>query len=583
MKKSKAMLRNLLAKFMVLTMVLTLVGIVNPGASVSAAAKPAISKTTASILVGKKVDLNVKNWVKGAKATWKSSNKNIATVDKKGVVTGVKKGTVNITCKVETSKATYQLSSKVTVRVPATSVSVSNKVTAVNLGQVYSLKTALKPATSNDLVTWTSSNTKVLRVNSQGKIRGVAKGSATITGKTLSGKSVKALIKVVDKDGTVTTQKELDSLLGSGASVITLRTDAEAKFTVKAGQYTTQKLVVDAPKADVENNGVFKNVEIKAIKASTWTENAEGNQLVITAKDARIVVSEKAKVSIAVNNKETVLKIENNGKVESIVLDNAASIELSGTSKEQVKVEVNGAGAKLTSSLPLDITANAKVALDLKKGAENTKVAAANKDVVPTVTGDVKIVVTVGSGDSATTVEVVGEGASGGPTGGGSNGGGNPTPTPTTKETIKGIETSVNAYKFTLPVSYDKLKKVTVKYSGFSYEVNSSLLSVLNGFLSDPDLTYDKWVATTLTTKTYQGQTVKVTGYLNNPSNVVEFIGGALDGRKYHITLTEDETLSIENLSNGIHFGVNKNDTKSLTIIGSNSQLLTGLEFNIEY
>lgn len=582
MKQSKAMLRKMLAKFMVLTMVLALVGIVNPAAAVQAAAKPTISKTTASILVGKKVDLNVKNWVKGAKATWKSSNKNIATVDKNGVVTGVKKGTVSITCKVVTSKVTYQLSSKVIVRVPATSVSVSNKVTAVNVGQVYSLKTALKPATSNDLVTWTSSNTKVLRVNSQGKIRGVAEGSATITGKTLSGKSVKALIKVVDKDGTVTTQKELDSLLGTGVAVITLKTDAEAKFTVKAGQYTTQKLVVDAPKADVVNDGVFKSVEIKAIKASTWTENAEGNQLVITAKDARIVVSEKAKVSITVNNKETVLTVENNGKVESIVLDNAASIELSGTSKDQIKVEVNGAGAKLTSSLPLDITANAKVALDLKKGAENTKVTAANKDAVPTVTGDVKIVVTVGSGDTATTVEVVGEGASGGSSGGSSGGDTPTTPTVTTK-TIEGTKISDTAYKYELPVAYTELITVSVKYSNITYDISNNTLKILNGFLKDEDITYKKWLATKETRKTYQGQVVLVKGEENSPTKQVIFEGGALSGRRYLITLTENDNLSISNLNNDIHFTVSKDEEKTLTIVGDNSQLLTGLQFIIKY
>ncbi len=580
MKQSKAMLRKMLAKFMVLTMVLALVGIVNPAAAVQAAAKPTISKTTASILVGKKVDLNVKNWVKGAKATWKSSNKNIATVDKNGVVTGVKKGTVSITCKVVTSKVTYQLSSKVIVRVPATSVSVSNKVTAVNVGQVYSLKTALKPATSNDLVTWTSSNTKVLRVNSQGKIRGVAEGSATITGKTLSGKSVKALIKVVDKDGTVTTQKELDSLLGTGVAVITLKTDAEAKFTVKAGQYTTQKLVVDAPKADVVNDGVFKSVEIKAIKASTWTENAEGNQLVITAKDARIVVSEKAKVSITVNNKETVLTVENNGKVESIVLDNAASIELSGTSKDQIKVEVNGAGAKLTSSLPLDITANAKVALDLKKGAENTKVTAANKDAVPTVTGDVKIVVTVGSGDTATTVEVVGEGASGGSSGGssggGSNGGGTTGPVPG-----QAYEVALIGGKYTLPDSYKNLKEVVVHYGPLDLKIDAGILSSLVRFLDDTTATTNKWNDIETFSKEYEsaGKKVLVTvdaTDLKSEKKVTLTADAPFGSRTYFVTV-EGNDVKVKTGA-GVVYTLNKSNETVLTIENA-----TGVSFTVKY
>ncbi|MDF2803646.1 MAG: putative secreted protein [Anaerocolumna sp.] len=581
MKKSKAMLRNMLAKFMVLTMVLALVGIVNPGVAVQAAAKPTISKTTATILVGKKVDLNVKNWTKGATATWKSSNKNIATVNKDGVVTGVKKGTVNITCQVKIAKATYKLSSKVTVRVPATSVTVSNKVTALNVGQVYSLKAVLKPASSNDLITWTSSNAKVLRVNTQGKIRGVKEGSATITGKTLSGKSVKVAVKVVDKDGTVTTQKELDSLLGSGAGVITLKTDAEAKFTVKAGQYTTQTLVVDAPKADVVNNGVFKDIEIKAIKASTWTENADGNHLVITAKDARIVVSEKAKVSITVNNNETVLKIENNGKVESIVLDKASSIEISGTSTEQIKVEVNGTGATITSSLPLNLTANAKVELELKKGAENTKVAAATKDVVPTITGDVKIVVTVGSGDTATTVEVSGDGYTGGTAGGGSNGGGSNGGGSTGPVAGQPYEVTLENGKYTLPDSYTRLKEVVVHYGPLDLKIDAGILTSLVRFLAETTATTAKWNAITDYSEEYESAgkkvlvTVRATD-LSNEKTVILTADAPFGSRTYSVKVAGNDVTVTTGA--GVSYTLNKANTTELTISGA-----TGVSFTVKY
>lgn len=581
MSKGKTMLRNTLAKFMVLTMVLALVGIVSPSVATQAAAKPAISQATASVLVGKKIDLDVKNWVKGATATYKSSNKKIATVDKKGVVTGINKGTVTITCVVKTSKATHYLASKVTVRVPATSVTVSNKVTALNLGQVYSLKTALKPATSNDVISWSSSDMKVLRVNSQGKIRGVKLGTATITGKTLSGKTVKVTVKVIDKAGVVTTQKELDSLLGSGAALITLKTTAEAEFSIKAGDYSTQKLVVDAPNADVVNNGVFKSVEIKAIKASTWTENAEGNQLVITAKDARIVVSETAKVSITVNNKETVLKIENNGTVESIVLDNASSIDISGTSKEQIKVEVNGSGATLTSSLPLDLVANTKLNLELKKGAENSKVAAANKDAVPTITGDVKLVVTVGTGSDATTVEVSGDGYTGAPaggsTGGGSTGGGSTGPVagepyPVTK--------SGNTY--TLPYDYTLLKEVEVTYGILKITVDQGILNALINFLDETTVTKTKWRETTDFSKPYTsgGETVLVTVTATDDVDKKLVTIAAADSpfgtRSYTVTL--DGSQIIVEGGSGVTYTLDKVNQRSITITGA-----TNLSFSVKY
>jgi len=363
-------------------------------------------------------------------------------------------------------------------------------------------------------------------------------------------------------------------------AVITLKTDAEAKFTVKAGQYTTQKLVVDAPKADVVNDGVFKSVEIKAIKASTWTENAEGNQLVITAKDARIVVSEKAKVSITVNNKETVLKVENNGKVESIVLDNAASIELSGTSKDQIKVEVNGAGAKLTSSLPLDITANAKVALDLKKGAENTKVTAANKDAVPTVTGDVKIVVTVGSGDTATTVEVVGEGASGGSSGGssggGSNGGGTTGPVPG-----QAYEVTLIGGKYTLPDSYKNLKEVVVHYGPLDLKIDAGILSSLVRFLDDTTATTNKWNDIETFSKEYEsaGKKVLVTvdaTDLESEKEVTLTADAPFGSRTYFVTV-EGNDVKVKTGA-GVVYTLNKSNETVLTIENA-----TGVSFTVKY
>lgn len=576
MRKSTARFRNILAKFMVLALVLTLVGVVT-STTAEAAAKPAISKAAGSVLVGKKLDLNIKNQVKDSTYTWKTSSKKIATVDKKGIVTGIAKGTVTITCQVKTPKVTYNVTSKITVRTPASSVAVSNKVTALNAGQTYSLKTTVKPAASNDVVTWSSSNAKVLKVTAAGKLTAVKKGTATLTGRTLSGKSVKLAVMVTDEAGTVTTQKELDSLLGSGAALITLKTDAEAEFTVNEGDYTTQKLVVDAPKADVVNNGTFKGIEIKAIKAATWTENASGNVLDVTAENARIIISEKAVADLVLNNVKAVLDLVNNGSVKSLVLDNASAVKISGTSKDQITVIANAAGTAITSSLPLNLTVTAKIKLELLKGAENTKVAAETEALIPTVTGNVQIVVTIGkegntttktvTGDGYTAVPSGGGGSSGGGGGGGSEGGGTNTPAKGTY-TIKGTNGV-----FKLPDSFKRIKNVDVKYGNFTYTVTSSTLSDLVAFLNDEDNTYAKWVATTNTKKTYQGQEVTVTGDAGSEVKTVKFSDGELGDRTYSVTVTSDDNVTVKRAGSDISYTLNKQDNRTLRISNAPSDL----------
>ncbi len=78
--------------------------------SAEVASVPKLNQTSATIIVGKKLTLKVSNTKK--KVTWSSSNKKIATVTTKGVVTAVKAGKANITAKVSGKK----LVCKVTVK-----------------------------------------------------------------------------------------------------------------------------------------------------------------------------------------------------------------------------------------------------------------------------------------------------------------------------------------------------------------------------------------------------------------------------------------------------------------------------------
>ena len=111
------------------------------------------------------------------KVTWSSSNKKVATVDKNGVVTAVKKGTVTITAKTSGGK---KATCKVTVKVPATKVKLNKTKATVAKGRTLTLKATMTPSSSTDKLTWTSSNKKVATVDKNGKVKALKKGTATI-------------------------------------------------------------------------------------------------------------------------------------------------------------------------------------------------------------------------------------------------------------------------------------------------------------------------------------------------------------------------------------------------------------------
>ena len=570
-RKHTGMVKTILARLLVMAMILSSAITVAPNTSVSAATKkqPEISKKVSSILIGKTYNLNIKNKVAGSTYKWTSSNKKVATVDNRGVVTGMKQGTVTIKCKITAPKATYQLSDKVTIRQPAKSVKINNKIATVNVGQTYDLNRTISPKTSLDITTWTSDDSDIVKMGKKGKFTALKEGTATITAKTLSGKTDKVTIQVIDEKGLVSTQKELDALLGSGAELITLKTEEETEFTIPEGNYSKQTLVVDAPKADIVNKGVFKAVEIKNIKPETWTEQAVGNVIIVSAGKARVVIDEGASASIEVKSDGSKLTLVNNGTVKELTAGDKAEVEISGTSTEAIPVNVNAAGAVITTSVPLTIKCNEKIKIVILPGAEKTTITVEDEKFIPDIVGDVTIVITIGTGDDAVTKTVTGtpvESQSG--TGGGGGGGYTPTPTEVTKtvtaENKDGIST------FTLPVELKNLTKVVVNYNREKYPINKTILTMLNGFLSDTSYTLELWKNTESYSNTYDNKTVTVKGDKGSSTKTVTF-----DNRAYTVTVNpagENTTIDVKAPS-GITYNLSKSGNKSLLITNAPDSL----------
>ena len=113
--------------------------------------------------------------------SWTSSNRNIATVDSRGRITGKRAGRTRITVTLRSGKKAYI---NVTVQ---KSIVRTEKITGLRSSQTMkrgaklTLKPVLTPLTSQEKITYSSSNKNVAVVSSRGVITARKKGTARIT------------------------------------------------------------------------------------------------------------------------------------------------------------------------------------------------------------------------------------------------------------------------------------------------------------------------------------------------------------------------------------------------------------------
>lgn len=167
----------------------------------SSTSKPrtlSISKTSLSVKTRATAALKatIGNKRSGDKLIFSSSNKKIATVSSKGVITGVKTGTCYVTVKVNGTS----LSKKCKVKVSLGSRIIKLNASRLTLMKVkkYPLKGVIYNKRSKDKLKYKTSNKKIATVSSKGVVKKKKKGKATITA-WIPGTSTKKTCKVTVK------------------------------------------------------------------------------------------------------------------------------------------------------------------------------------------------------------------------------------------------------------------------------------------------------------------------------------------------------------------------------------------------
>lgn len=145
---------------------------------------------------------------------WKTSNKNVATVNSNGKVTIKHRGKVVITVKAKDG-SNKSAKCKIIVKQLVTKLSYNSKKQAKEVYRNKTIKFAVTvvPSNANNKgLTYSSSNKKVATVNSKGVVKGIKAGTVTITAKAKdsSKKNVKIKVKVKKPPITINTKLSND-------------------------------------------------------------------------------------------------------------------------------------------------------------------------------------------------------------------------------------------------------------------------------------------------------------------------------------------------------------------------------------
>ena len=205
-------LKRGLAFLLVLVMVMGSMGTGVMAAPAAKAGKKATVKTVAitkpdtkmlvmkkgqSFTLKTKVTTSGKNVSKAV--SYKSSNKKVVTVTKKGKLKALKNGKATITVTSKTDKK-KKATIKVVVKTPVTKVKLDQKEISLTEGETAVVTATVSPKKATiKKVSYKSSNKAVAKVNSKGKITAVAEGSAVITATSKDGNAKTATCKITVK------------------------------------------------------------------------------------------------------------------------------------------------------------------------------------------------------------------------------------------------------------------------------------------------------------------------------------------------------------------------------------------------
>lgn len=201
-----------------------------------------LNTSSASLTEGETLQLNASVYPTNAtnrNVTWSSNNTSVATVTSYGLVTARSAGSATIICQAADGSGHYA-SCRVTVKqsvVNVTSVSLDCSSETLKEGETVQLNASVYPTNAtNRNVTWSSSNTSVATVTSNGLVTAKSAGTATITCRAADGSGKSATCVVTVEAEQLPTDITLDHTTAILEEGETLQLTAEIRPVEASGQ-----------------------------------------------------------------------------------------------------------------------------------------------------------------------------------------------------------------------------------------------------------------------------------------------------------------------------------------------------------
>ncbi len=368
------------------------------------------SNSDYKVSVGKTIDLNVdlsKYKECYDNLTYTSTNSDVATVSKEGVVTALTEGVTTI----EVSNGTKTISTNVEVVSTSTTVLVTDvKVdkTSISLEEEKTSKinaTVLPSNATNKSVTWKSSNEKVAVVSSKGVVEAIGEGNAVITVTTQDGnKSANVNVTVTKKEDnldsicknalekssskksyTLTLYQAINIKYFNNSSVEDLVTWSSSNPSIVKVDRKGNVLAIGTGKAYVNvscNNKVYNKIEINAIKR----DSVKANKITLNPSSLTINVGVTKSVSATVTPKNasvknlkwessdnTIAKVNSKGQITGIKAGKTKitvfTIDGSATASMNVIVKSNGSTTKPSTDVSVKTIDVYPSSMDLSVGS----------------------------------------------------------------------------------------------------------------------------------------------------------------------------------------------------------------------
>ena len=252
-----------------------------------------LNTTSETLYMGNSLQLTatvLPNTTTDKSVSWSSNNTAVATVSSDGLVTPKSTGTATITVRTEDgSNLTAQC--VVTVKQLATSISLNKTSATLYMGNTLQLTATVLPNTTTDKsVSWSSSNTDVAIVSSDGLVTPVSTGTATITVKTEDGSNLSAQCVVTVKQlATSISLNKISETLYMGNTLQLIATVYPNSTSDKSVSWSSDNSAV----ATVSSDGLVTPISTGTATITVRTEDGSNltAQCVVTVKQLATSIS----------------------------------------------------------------------------------------------------------------------------------------------------------------------------------------------------------------------------------------------------------------------------------------------------